>query len=165
MIDVVSEPGRGTTFKLYIPSVEHSRVNVEKERVDTPIVGGSETVLIAEDEDGVRNLIRIQLAAAGYTVLAARDGEEALRIFDEHAGAIDLAVLDVVMPKCGGREVMDYIQSKSPRTRYLFSSGYSESAIDTGFVINEGLRLIMKPYTRAVLLSAVREVLDAPPKS
>jgi two-component system cell cycle sensor histidine kinase/response regulator CckA len=93
-------------------------------------------------------------------VLAASDGEDALRVFAEHAGSIDLVLLDVIMPKLGGREVMDQIQARAPRMRFLFSSGYSEDAIHTNFIIKKGLRLISKPYRKETFLSAVREALD-----
>ena len=95
-------------------------------------------------------------------MLAAKDGEEAVRLFAEHGGAIHLAILDVMMPRLGGREAMEQIQSMNPRMRFLFSSGYSDSAIHTDYVVNEGLRLIAKPYRKHILLHAVREVLDSP---
>jgi CheY-like chemotaxis protein len=102
------------------------------------------------------------LESAGYTVLAAADGVEALRLYEEQADSISIAVLDVVMPNLGGREVMDRIREKHPKMRFLFSSGYTRSAIHTNFVIKDGLRLIAKPYREADLLRAVRETLDSP---
>ncbi len=164
LIHVYSEPGKGTQFKVYLPAIERSREIVEP-RIERDAVGGSETILVAEDDEMVRELVVRLLEGAGYTILSARDGEEALRVFEEHANLIDLAILDVMMPKLSGREVMDRIQSGYPCMRFLFSSGYSENAIHTDFVIKEGLNLITKPYHREDLLRAVREVLDSPVSS
>jgi signal transduction histidine kinase len=162
LIDVYSEPGKGAAFKVHFPIVDRPAQNMEP-KVEEPVVGGTETILVAEDEAMVRELVSRILQTAGYAVLTACDGEEALRVFEEHADAIDMAILDVMMPKLGGRDVMDRIQAKHPGMRFLFSSGYSETAIHTNFVIEEGLRLVTKPYRGAELLLTVREMLDAPP--
>ncbi|HPO16050.1 MAG TPA: PAS domain S-box protein [Candidatus Hydrogenedentes bacterium] len=159
LIHVYSELGKGTVFKIYLPIVEHSPETV-RETGKFITAGGTETILVAEDEEAVRRLVCHVLESAGYTVLTACDGEEALRIFEEHAHDIDLALLDVMMPQRSGREVMECIQATHPKMRFLFSSGYSENVIHTNFVINEGLRLISKPYHRADLLHAVRAALD-----
>jgi len=158
-IQVYSEPGKGTAFKIYIPIVESPPQEIH-EKIVEPIVGGTETILVAEDEQMVRNLVTNMLQNAGYTVLAASDGEEAIRVFDQHADSIALALLDVVMPKLGGREVMDHIQAHTSTIPFLFSSGYSENAVHTNFVIEEGLHLISKPYGKNELLRAVRKLLD-----
>lgn len=160
-IHVYSEIGSGTVFRIYLPAIDEAPEDIAAES-EMPIVGGTETILVAEDEDMVRNLVVQMLVSAGYTVLAARDGEEAMRLFEEHESEIALALLDVMMPKLGGRQVMDRIQSRNSRIRFLFSSGYSENAIHTGFVIKEGLHLITKPYRRVELLKILRVVLDAP---
>ncbi len=101
------------------------------------------------------------LRDAGYTVLTASDGVEALQLFEQHADEIDLALLDVVMPRLGGRDVQKRIHEKDPRMRFLFASGYSANAIHTNFVHGEDMQLIQKPYQRDALLRKVREVLDA----
>ena len=159
MIQVYSELNKGTAFKVYIPIIERPAEAVGS-KIETLVVGGTETLLVAEDEDMVRDLLSHILKTAGYTVLTARDGEEALHIFEEHADSIDMAILDVMMPKLGGREVMDRIRAKCPRIKFLFSSGYSENAIHTNFVIKEGIHLISKPYHKPDLLRAVRAMLD-----
>ncbi len=159
LIHVYSEPGLGSTFKIYIPLVERLAEAVGS-KTEGRAVGGTETILVAEDEEMVRGLVVQMLRRAGYTVLTACDGEEALRVFEEHAGMISLALLDVMMPKIGGREVMARIQERNPRVRILFSSGYSENAVHTNFVVKEGLNLISKPYRRQELLRTVRKVLD-----
>ena len=159
LLYVYSEVGKGTAFKIYIPIVER-QAEVVGTKVESSVVGGTETILVAEDEEGVRNLVCRMLQSSGYTVLAACDGEDALRIFDEHADAIDMALLDVMMPKLGGRAVMEYISTRNARIRFLFSSGYSENAVHTNFVMKEGIHLITKPYRKPDLLRAVRKTLD-----
>ena len=159
-IQLQTELGAGTTFEIYFPRVAQAGAAVDS-APGIPVAGGAEGILIAEDEEGVRNLLCRQLTAAGYTVYPARNGLDALRVFDDHADTIALAILDVMMPKLGGRDVMNHIQAKAPRTRFLFCSGYSQSAIHTDFVIEHGLRLIPKPYDRDELLRAIRETLDA----
>jgi len=159
LIHVYSEPGHGTVFKVYIPIVECPAEDAGSEP-EEPVAGGGETILLAEDEEMVRDLGSRVLETAGYTVLTARDGEDALRVFEEHRDAIDLALLDVMMPKLGGRDVMDRIHAQCPRIQFLFSSGYSADAIHTNFVIKEGLHLLTKPYRQSDLLRAIREILD-----
>ena len=161
LIHVESEAEKGATFNVYLPVADQPADTVEIS-AHTGGEGGRETILVAEDEEMVRDLVRSILEDAGYTVLTARNGAEAVRLVEEHANAIDLALLDVMMPRGGGREVMDHIQATNPKTRILFSSAYSESAIHLNFVIKEGLDLLVKPYSRAELLHAVREALDAP---
>lgn len=157
IIDVQSIVGQGTTFTLWFPVVAAEPVMP----AHVPLVaeGGTETILLAEDELALLNITANTLRNAGYTVLTAADGDEAIRIFDQNPGQIDMAVLDVMMPKCGGKEVMEHIQAKDPGVKYLFISGYSEKTIHDNFVINPGLRLLPKPYDRAVLLSEIRTIL------
>jgi CheY-like chemotaxis protein len=115
---------------------------------------------VAEDEVAVRDVLLRTLHAAGYNVLEACDGEDAVRIVKEYPAKIHMAILDVMMPKLGGREAMDRIKIMRPEMRFLFCSGYSESAIHTNFVIDEGVRLISKPYSGKLLLHVAREILD-----
>ncbi|MFA6245262.1 MAG: response regulator, partial [Candidatus Hydrogenedentales bacterium] len=161
MIHGYSEVGKGTIFKVYMPISERSAVSVG-DKVVGKASGGSETILIAEDEEMILNLAARMLRDAGYTVLTASDGVEALHLFEQHADEIDLALLDVVMPRLGGRDVQKRIREKDPHVRFLFASGYSANAIHTNFVLGEDMQLIQKPYQREALLRKVREVLDAP---
>ncbi|MCD4700566.1 MAG: response regulator, partial [Candidatus Aegiribacteria sp.] len=160
-IQVYSEVGKGTMFSIYLPAVEHSTAEVSSS-VDSPVPGGTETILVAEDDDMVRRLTVQTLERAGYTVLDARNGKEAVRLFETHADEIALAVLDVVMPGLSGKQVHDRIKEIRPDVRVLFSSGYSSSAIHTRFVLDKGLQLIQKPYSPDDLIRRVREVLDTP---
>jgi PAS domain S-box-containing protein len=158
-VNVYSEVGKGTTVKIYLPVVERDAHTVG-DKIEGPVVGGTETILLAEDDEKVRELTRGILEEAGYTVLAVADGEEALRVFEQHAGEIDLALLDVVMPRLGGRAVLERIRESHPEVAVLFASGYSANAIHTNFVLDEELALIQKPFQRDDLLRRVRGVLD-----
>ena len=159
LIYVESESNKGTSFHIYLPIVEREIIQTTS-KPEKEVLGGKETILVAEDEKMVLDLVTRILKGAGYTVLTAQDGEEALRLYDEFSSKIDLLLLDVMMPKLGGRDVMDCIRAWHADAKFLFSSGYSESAIHTDFVIHDGFNLIQKPYRRVDLLRAVREVLD-----
>ena len=160
MVHVYSEIDKGTTFKIYLILAERAATAVGH-KIKGPVQGGTETILLAEDDTCVRNLTKIILEKTGYTVLAAVDGEEALRMFKNHADEIDLALLDVIMPKLGGRAVFNHILEQRPDIRVLFSSGYSINAVHTDFVLDQGLQLIQKPYQRDDLLRKIRDVLNA----
>ena len=159
MIDVSSQPGAGTVFKVYFPIVERA-ADVPKAKVEHHFPGGQETILVAEDEEKVRQLARLILERAGYTVLTARNGEEALRIVKERGGNVDLALLDVVMPVLGGRATYERLRSLYPGMRFLFASGYNVATVNADFVLGEGLELIQKPFERGSLLEKVRDLLD-----
>jgi CheY-like chemotaxis protein len=160
LINVLSEPDRGTLFEIYLPASGCAEV-VQEVRTQAPVVGGTETILVAEDEPSVMRLVAMILEEAGYTVLTAVNGEAALRAFEENAGRIDLVLLDVMMPGLGGRQVMENLQARYSGTRFLFCSGYSDKAIPAEYVLSEGLRLIRKPFHKAQLLREVRQILDS----
>jgi PAS domain S-box-containing protein len=163
MIQVYSESGKGSTFKVYFPLSERP-ADVVGTKVAGVVPGGSETILLAEDDDMVRDLATRILERAGYRVIVARDGEEAIEKFRENRDSIDLLLLDVVMPRLGGHDVLAAARLERPEVKAVFASGYSENAVHTNFVIHEGLHLVQKPFMRETLLRAVREVLDAPPQ-
>ncbi|HOZ47449.1 MAG TPA: ATP-binding protein [Candidatus Hydrogenedentes bacterium] len=160
MIHCYSEPGKGTMFKVYLPATE-PRAYVVDSRIEAAPAGGHEAILLAEDDEQVRELTRRVLERAGYTVTAVSNGEAAVAAFHECGSTIDLLMLDVVMPRMGGREAYERIQKMRPGIPALFASGYSENAVHTNFVLNEGLTLIQKPFAGHSLLRAVRKVLDA----
>jgi len=160
-IEVDSDVGQGAKFRIYFPCIDHP-VDRDESRADETALGGAETVLLAEDETMVRELVGKMLRAAGYTVVAACDGAEALRRFEENPAMFDLVLLDVMMPRMGGHEVMEAIQATHPHVRFLFSTGYSESALRAHFVAEKGMHVIGKPYRTTALLRAVREALDTP---
>jgi PAS domain S-box-containing protein len=163
MISVYSEPGAGTCFKVYLPEVACEPAI--KGPPARPAGGGAETVLLAEDDPGVRKLARTILERKGYTVWAAGDGAEAVERFRAAPGAVDLAILDVMMPKMGGREAMDQMRDIRPDLKVLFASGYSENAVHTNYILETGMILIQKPFSPADLLRSVRQVLDGGPVS
>jgi CheY-like chemotaxis protein len=159
MIQVHSEVGKGTLFKVYLPSCDHAVAAVGTKGA-TRSKGGAETILVAEDDETLRILLVQILESAGYTVLPAADGGEALDVFNQHEAGIDLVVLDMVMPKMGGKAVYEVLHRQHPRLGFLFSSGSSTDTVHTGFVMQEDIELIQKPYGPNALLSKVREVLD-----
>jgi len=159
MINVYSEVDKGTTFKVYLPHSERAAEDVGT-KIEGEVPRGTETILVVEDDEAVRDLTRSILEAAGYTVVEAADGHEALRCFREHGDAIHLALLDVVMPGMGGRDAYRAMLEIDPSLKALFASGYSENAIHTNFVLDNGLVLLKKPYSRDDLLRAIRRNLD-----
>ena len=161
-IAVSSEAGKGTRFDIYLPIAEARLPPVKKDK-QKPIVvaGGSETLLLVEDNTQVRDLARLILVGAGYQVIEASDGVEALDVFRQQADNISLVIMDVVMPRMGGKEVMDRLREIRPDIRILFSSGYSSGGIHTNFILQEGLEFIQKPYDAGTLRARVRQVLDA----
>jgi len=123
---------------------------------------GSETILVAEDEDGVRNLAREVLEKYGYTVLEATNGEEALAVVDRHAGPLDLLLSDVVMPRMGGPELAEALVERRPNVKVLYMSGYTEHPMVRRGVVESGVAFLQKPFTPTVLVSRIREVLESP---
>jgi signal transduction histidine kinase/ActR/RegA family two-component response regulator len=159
-IRVYSQPGRGTTIKVYLPRVE---VVVEAAQAHCPLVPaptGTETILVVEDEDTVRKLARIVLNLNGYTVLEARNADEALVICEQHAGPIHLMLTDIVMPGMSGRALFYCIAPLRPEMKVLYMSGYIEQAILHHGVFDQPAPFLQKPFKPNVLTRKVREVLD-----
>lgn len=158
-INVYSEQGKGTTFKLYLPQIapETKTAHVQE---SIPFLSGIETILLAEDDSVVRNLTKKVLEDCGYTVIEAVDGEDAVSKVTENGKRIQLAILDVVMPKKNGREAYDEIKKTIPGVKVLFTSGYTANTIQTRGFLDEGLHFIAKPAPPKQLLIKVREVLD-----
>jgi CheY-like chemotaxis protein len=158
---VYSEPGLGSTFKVYLPRVE-AELTEEKERgMLTPLPGGSETVLLVEDDRTVRSLATEMLQMNGYTVLEARDGQEALELVRRHGRPIDLLLTDVVMPQMSGRQLAQGVTDIHPGIRVLYMSGYTDGVIAHHGVLDAGVAYLQKPFTADFLARKVREVLDA----
>ncbi len=153
-----SRPGQGTTFRIYFPATES--VSEEKEeKKEAPVRGGTETILLAEDEEAIRNLAERSLRGYGYEVLVARDGAEAVALCEAHP-EIAIAVLDVVMPRMGGKEALDAMRRLRPDLKALFTSGYSTDRIHESFVLLPGIEFLPKPFGPAFLARRVREVLN-----
>ena len=164
-IDVSSELGQGTTFKVYFPRIEQSPlVPGPLVRKTGPLRRGTETLLVVEDEPSLRHLAQGVLKAQGYNVLTAPNGQDALRVADEHHGQpIALVITDVIMPRMGGKAMAEWLQTTCPDLKVLFTSGYTQDAIAHHGVLDEGIEFLPKPYTPAALARKVREVLDASP--
>jgi PAS domain S-box-containing protein len=162
-ISVYSEPGRGTTFKIYLPQVEQ-KVKIPIQRLNPPdLPGGTETILLVEDDPALREMAATLLRRLSYTVLTAANGVEALSLNHKRgSGDIDLLFTDVVMPHMSGRELADRVRALYPRTRILFTSAYTENAIVHQGVLNKGVALLQKPFTPSALAHKVREMLDQP---
>lgn len=158
-IKVYSEPGLGTTFRIYLPLID-SIPDEKSSQESQEIRGGTETILLAEDDPDVRNLTKCILTEAGYTVLEAIDGEDAIKVFAEHEQLIDLVILDVIMPKKNGKEVYNWIIKARPEITVLFMSGYSIDLIFKKGVLEEGLHLISKPAEPHELLKKVRDLIE-----
>jgi signal transduction histidine kinase/DNA-binding response OmpR family regulator len=154
-----SELGEGTTLKIYLPRVEEVPATIEPTRVRPAPHRGSETILVVEDEESLRKLVLTVVRAAGYTVLEASRGEEALRICERQPGIIHLMLTDMVMPEMSGRELAARVASLRPETKVLFMSGYTDKAVVHQGVIDEGTPFIQKPFTPDTLARKVREVL------
>jgi CheY-like chemotaxis protein len=157
-----SEPGRGTTFKVYLPRVDAAVETTAPGLARTASLGGAETILVVEDQEPVRRLTRKILETQGYAVLAAADGPEALQMAERHAGTIHILVTDVVMPGMSGREVGRRLAAGRPEMRVLYLSGYADDSIVRHGVLEPGLAFLQKPFTPETLTRRVREVLDAP---
>jgi len=157
---VYSEVGVGTTFKIYLPRVDEEARHAREEGPG-PLLRGTETVLLVEDEASLREVIGEVLDANGYSVLVARDGAEALQIAAEHAGPIQLMVTDVIMPGMTGPKIVDLVAPTRPEMKVLFISGYSDEAVTRHGLAGPGRAFLSKPFGPEILLRTVRESLDA----
>jgi CheY-like chemotaxis protein len=163
-IVVHSELGRGTTFKVYFPRVEQPAPVTPRSVEAGPLPRGTETLLVVEDEPSVRSLACAVLRSLGYSVLAAADGQEGLRVAREHQGPpIRLVITDVVMPVMGGLVMAEWLKTTFPELKILFTSGYSDEAVARQDGPEVGAGFLPKPYVPASLAGKVREMLDGPP--
>lgn len=159
-ITVYSEPGQGATFKLYLPASEIAANGLAVPAANPVTHGGNETILLVEDEETVRKLARTALQGKGYVILEASHGGEALSLFEQHQGLIDLLVTDVVMPQMSGRELAEQLKTFQPQLKVLFMSGYTDDAIVRHGLLTAEVEYLSKPFSLNVLASKVREVLD-----
>ena len=160
-IEVESLPGKGTTFRVYLPIVEQAISPQKAPKISTPVLGGSETVLLAEDQPSIRTVLREFLESEGYKVLEAQNGNEALEIAKHYIGSIDVLVTDVIMPQLRGIELAKRLTEIYPGICVIFMSGYSEDAFVENRLLSErNMTLIQKPFDPEKLAQKIRESLN-----
>jgi nitrogen-specific signal transduction histidine kinase len=158
-IEVYSEPGVGTTFRIYLPAV--GAVAAAATAMSTGgEIRGIETVMVVEDEESIRRMTTHALRSHGYVVLQAGDGEEALELLHRHGGTVDLLVTDVVMPRMDGRALAEAMKTMFPKLRILYTSGYTDDAVVRHGILQSEVAFLSKPYTPMALLRRMRQVLD-----
>jgi len=160
-IFVYSEPEKGAICKIYLPRVDEPLTHLDVVKAVIEPLRGTETILLVEDEESVRELVRKVLQRNGYTILEAADGEEAVEICQKHDGEIHLLVTDVVMPRMSGREVAETLMVSRPKTKVLYMSGYTDDAIVRHGVLDSMTAFLQKPFTPETLMRKVRDVLDS----
>ena len=158
-VGVSSEVGRGTSFKVYFPKADAAETVVDAPVPPAPPGAGTQTVLLVEDEDGLRELTKRLLLRQGYTVLVAGDADEAIRLFDGHL-SIDVVLTDVVMPGASGPELVRQLVARRPSLKVIYMSGYTDEAIVHHGVLNPGIAFVHKPFTSETLGRKIRDVLD-----
>jgi len=160
-INVYSEPGQGTTFKIYLPVHEGEACAIGAATPEETLASPGETILVVEDEVAILNLSKAMLERLGYTVLIASSPGEAVRLAEEHASEIHLLITDVVMPEMNGRELADRIHARYPDIKALFMSGYTANVIAHRGILDQGVQFIHKPFSKQDLGLKVREALKA----
>jgi two-component system NtrC family sensor kinase len=159
-INVYSEPGTGTTFRIYLPLITAKAKETRRIQPEEASVGGTEMILLAEDDEYVRAMTRSVLTDFGYTIIEAVNGADAVNKFTAHNESIDLLLLDLIMPKMNGKEALDEIRKIRPGIKAIFSSGYAPETIRQKAALADGVHLIAKPASPTELLRKVRQVLD-----
>jgi PAS domain S-box-containing protein len=160
-INVYSETGKGTTFRVYFPAVKGpAGKSSDHSDLSRQISRGSETVLVVEDNEEMREFMQTLLVESGYTVLTASDGEEGMAVFEPRAGDISLVISDIVMPKMSGKALKEAVDRKYPGSRFLFISGYTDSAVHHGFILDDHVDFLQKPFTAFEFGERVRKILD-----
>ncbi len=155
-----SEQGVGTTFKIHLPRCEEEEPAPQDTKIVEVMPFGGETVLVVEDDAGVRDLAQLVLKRQGYTVLEAKDGQEALQLVAGHRGPIHLLLSDVVMPGLDGKSLAEVLAETLPDLRIMFMSGYTDVAIGHHGVLETGRAFLQKPFSPMTLARRVRAVLD-----
>jgi len=157
---VYSEPGKGTTFKVYFPKAGADEVSDTEEQVGDDLLIGSETILVVEDSKTLLKITQKMLEKYGYRILTAQNGREALEVFSGHDGPIHLILTDLVMPKMGGQDLVEKIQSEKPEVKLVYMSGYTDRAISDNGMLHKDVNFIQKPFSSNDLVRKVREVLN-----
>ncbi len=161
-INIYSEPGEGTTIRVYLPHALDAVAESEASDETREMRGGTETILVVEDDEAMLRVVRRILGRLGYTLLATDSPQEALELVRERGDSIDLLLTDVVMPEMNGRELSEAILALKPGLPCLFASGYTRDVIAARGVLDEGMHFIEKPFSLAGLAAAVRQALGDP---
>jgi len=159
---VYSELGQGTAFKIYLPRIEQPHHTFEEEKIEPPVLKGTETILFAEDSESLREMATEYLQSVGYVVLSAASGKEALQRAEDFQGTIHLLLTDVVMPDLNGPELAERIVSSRPGIKLIFTSGYASESLARRGSLDAAIAFVQKPYRPKALARRIREVLDAP---
>jgi two-component system cell cycle sensor histidine kinase/response regulator CckA len=159
-IVIYSEPEQGTCVKIYFPAVAGAAIEDPSESVPEPVLSGTETILLVEDEEAVRRLVRRTLEQQGYQLVVAASGTEALEMAKNHPGPIQLVITDVVMPQMGGQQLAERLKALRPEIQVLYVSGYTESAVARSGSLAKGDTFLQKPFTPLALVRRVRGLLD-----
>jgi len=152
--------GRGSTFRIYLPATEGGTRKQQATIGAEMVAGGSETILIAEDEPDLRDLARIFLEGYGYKVLEAESAAQAIQTADSFEGSIDLLLTDVIMPGMSGRQLAESVMSRRPQTRIVYMTGYTDDMVVQHKVLEPGVKLLQKPFGKVELALKVRSTLD-----
>ena len=160
-VDVQSEPGKGTTFRIYLPRAETGTVVLDKASPPDQI-GGTETILIVEDEYVLRRLLKRILETLGYSVLVAEHGNDALLAAENHPGTINLIITDVMMPEMGGHELVKRLSPLRPEMSVLYMSGYDQEVIIDQGLADIDSQFLVKPFLAVDIARKIREILDNP---
>ena len=160
-VAVASEPGKGTTLSVYLPATNQESEG-QASRLPTPDLNGAGTVLVVDDDEMVRNVTGRMLALAGYEVLMAEGGQEAIELFSTKQSVIDLVILDVVMPKMHGSEVSIKLREIDPSVRVLFVTGYDRELISSDFIKQTDTHCLQKPFKQQELIQMVNALIDTP---
>jgi two-component system, cell cycle sensor histidine kinase and response regulator CckA len=160
-IVVESQPGHGATFHIYLPRNTGVTETARPTKAEPAVLAGTETILLVEDEPGVRQLVREMLQRLGYTTVEAGGGAEALRLFEQHQGSIDLLLTDVIMPQMSGRDLAERLRAVRPSLKVLYISGYTDDMLAHHGVLESNVFLLPKPFAPDELAKKLRDVLDA----
>jgi CheY-like chemotaxis protein len=160
LIHVYSELSRGSTFSVYLPKATGEFQAIETKAQTTPVRGGTETILVAEDHEGNREIATAILENLGYTVLCVSDGEKAVKVFESNSERIALVLLDVLMPKLAGPDALAMMRKLKPGLPALFTTGYSTELTHLELLTRQGAEILQKPYSSASLGRRVRQILD-----
>jgi CheY-like chemotaxis protein len=164
-VEVTSETGQGSEFRIYFPCVDTAELDTVQEGPHAAPMEGSETILIVEDEEVILSLLKRTHEKLGYTVLVARDGEEALLVAEQHEGQIDMLITDIIMPKMDGYEVAERLAPLYPKMCVLFTSGYSETMVSSQARGRLPEQFVHKPFDAQDIAEKIRTILDARPSA